>query len=689
MTTADLAAFDRVLARTALRLRVQRGLDWSAWAACIGAGATALWQLWAYASTRTPPSMWQVALFAGGSAAAGFSASLLPVAEERAATAIDRAGGLVGRVRAAIEFRRLASAERSAFQAAALRDAGLHAREVAPARAAPYRRPRASGLALASLALSGALAALLHGAPRAVKAPAREAAGPAQQLIAADDLAAFRAAVAELRNAPELSPELRRELERYAELLAQIEGGTSGREQLLSQLLALEAQLAPRADEPGAEDQAALRALAAELAAGQPALAQALQAGDRMRAAQALKALARSLREQTLDARERERLARALDEARKREQERAAERERERQRGAEHEREREGLLKSPGGSDGTREQREKSLLAREQRALENLQRPAAREEPQRQLERLSRALARAGAALPGASEQAAEALEEGSEALERFAQDEQNAAHRRELSRELAQLRELLQRGGANVAADARDRYRDAAGSAGERNGAPRPGRGQSQPEPPSAGGDARDEREQRRERFRLRAQGADADAGSAETLRLLREAQAGASADAGTGRTGGSTPGTGGDPRELGIGEPGASGGELELSGASSPGTGEMLEAPGQGGGSEHDETRLPAPTRAQAGYEDRQLAGAAAAGPTRSQVIVGAAEGGFASAGYRKVYGDYRTHAEEWIERDEVPAGYRFYVRRYFQLVRPRAAASAREPHEERSRP
>ena len=51
-----------------------------------------------------------------------------------------------------------------------------------------------------------------------------------------------------------------------------------------------------------------------------------------------------------------------------------------------------------------------------------------------------------------------------------------------------------------------------------------------------------------------------------------------------------------------------------------------------------------------------------------------LGAAERGFASKGYNKVYREYHTVAEEALEKDEIPGGYRFYVRRYFQLIRPR---------------
>jgi hypothetical protein len=60
---------------------------------------------------------------------------------------------------------------------------------------------------------------------------------------------------------------------------------------------------------------------------------------------------------------------------------------------------------------------------------------------------------------------------------------------------------------------------------------------------------------------------------------------------------------------------------------------------------------------------------------------VIRSAAQRGFASRDYRNVYAEYAEHAEEVIERDRIPPGYRFYVRRYFQLIRPRSGAETTE--------
>ena len=59
---------------------------------------------------------------------------------------------------------------------------------------------------------------------------------------------------------------------------------------------------------------------------------------------------------------------------------------------------------------------------------------------------------------------------------------------------------------------------------------------------------------------------------------------------------------------------------------------------------------------------------------GPSNSQVILSAAERGFKGGAYKRVFTKYQTVAEQQINKDTVPDGYRFYVHRYFQLIRPR---------------
>lgn len=95
----------------------------------------------------------------------------------------------------------------------------------------------------------------------------------------------------------------------------------------------------------------------------------------------------------------------------------------------------------------------------------------------------------------------------------------------------------------------------------------------------------------------------------------------------------------------------------------------------PGQGAGTGHDgdikgdRTDLKGQTSS-----TRAEAADTGQGPSNSEVILSAAERGFKGGPYKKVYKDYRTYAEQQINKDEIPDGYRFYVRRYFQLIRPR---------------
>ena len=59
---------------------------------------------------------------------------------------------------------------------------------------------------------------------------------------------------------------------------------------------------------------------------------------------------------------------------------------------------------------------------------------------------------------------------------------------------------------------------------------------------------------------------------------------------------------------------------------------------------------------------------------GQSKSEIIKGASEEGFASRNYKEVYGDYSSVVEEVMEEEKVPKGYRYYVKRYFQLIKPR---------------
>jgi hypothetical protein len=111
---------------------------------------------------------------------------------------------------------------------------------------------------------------------------------------------------------------------------------------------------------------------------------------------------------------------------------------------------------------------------------------------------------------------------------------------------------------------------------------------------------------------------------------------------------------------------------------GAGSPGGNEGgQQGLGQGGerpGSEHDPNHLGAPTQLDSRRRLTKVSGKQGAGPTRSETILGAAQRGFAAQPYRQVYRDYSAVSEQAMSQQRVPPGYRFYVKRYFQMIKPR---------------
>jgi hypothetical protein len=66
--------------------------------------------------------------------------------------------------------------------------------------------------------------------------------------------------------------------------------------------------------------------------------------------------------------------------------------------------------------------------------------------------------------------------------------------------------------------------------------------------------------------------------------------------------------------------------------------------------------------------------------AGPNRAEVIGGAADRGFAQQGYARVFSDYQAAVEDALATTAVPEGRRYVVRRYFDLIRPRAGRTGK---------
>jgi len=78
--------------------------------------------------------------------------------------------------------------------------------------------------------------------------------------------------------------------------------------------------------------------------------------------------------------------------------------------------------------------------------------------------------------------------------------------------------------------------------------------------------------------------------------------------------------------------------------------------------------------PTSLDGERHDRYVHGREQKGPSADQVFRGAADKGFTSANYRKLYVRYRKLQKQILQEENIPPGYRYYVRRYFKLIRPR---------------
>ena len=116
------------------------------------------------------------------------------------------------------------------------------------------------------------------------------------------------------------------------------------------------------------------------------------------------------------------------------------------------------------------------------------------------------------------------------------------------------------------------------------------------------------------------------------------------------------------------------------ESAGAGSTADGEGVARGGDGAGKESGGEPLGRGAQAPpARGQEREVRVRSGAGPTRSEVIAASARRGFAARDYVRVFDDYQPVVEESLASGAVPEGRRYVVRRYFQLIRPRAGAAA----------
>lgn len=529
------------------------------------------------------------------------------------AQVLDRHHGLAGRISNALAFRR--ALVRTPLMEAALDDAIAFSRDLRPRRAAPIVPPRgllvSFGLALAVFAISRL--EVRH----SVFVPAVVSNFEPLELPG-DDVDLLRELAQEME-AEMADPEALTAVRRFNQLVEDIADRRLDRKEVFQRLEELEKGLL---EESALSDESlsdALAGLERELRKSgltKPA-AEALEHKNLPDAEQALRELAKRLKERpkSINRAELERLRKALSEASKQSSERLSRIAEQRQRVEEQ---RKRLLNKKDKDQKPLSDRERQQLEQHERQLKRLDRQKQRaERGQQELSQLDRELADAARKLMDEMGEAAKHLERGAEDLQRMAKKQLSDKEKRALKKQLEELRQMLRRNKGNNQKrnEMLEKFRQMArGKKSGEGGEQGEGQGKGQQKKPG-------------QMQLMPGGGGDV----AVEVPVPGSPQAG--------------PGPGG-------GQPG---GDEAGAGADDNVRGERTDPKGQ------------AVDVAAAGIDSGE-------GSASSEVVYGAAERGFAGSGYEKIYTDYKTVAEEVLSSDEIPPGYKSYVRRYFQLIRPR---------------
>lgn len=553
---------------------------------------------------------------------------------------LDQHHHLHDRVASALEFSRVPESERTPFMQAAIEDAATAVKGLEPGRAAPiHLLPFELGI-VGVLVLSLFCISLLEVRTYRVIEDNR----PQIQalMMSPDDIDLFRK-LAEQMKQQSKDPEVLAAVRKFNQLVEDMANRRLDRREVFKRMEALERELmkGTEADKEALDE--GLKAMAQELKKSDLSkpIAKPLEEKKLADAEQAMRKLAERLRDKKdpPSKAELEKLRKAIKKASEANASRSKALEAARKAAED---EQKSLLKKK--QDGKLSKQDKSLLNKKERQLERLDREKDRaERAQRQLSRLDRELAQAAADLLKEMGASAKDLEQAAEDINRMAKEEMSDKEKEELRKRLQEMRELLRQQGKGdkkqlqrllkFGQKARGGKPGKDGEGGEESGGKsgklRPGQGGSQP------GDG----------------------------------PGGLSLGKGSGGKSIPMPG-GGEGKGKGAGQGSGSGaGE----GGKEPGSGQGKG--GEGWGTGHDPNLKGDKSEIKGSTKDvTAVASDTGQGTASSQVISGAAQRGFVGRGYKDVYTDYQTVAEDVMNRDDIPPGYRFYVRRYFQLIRPR---------------
>ena len=532
-----------------------------------------------------------------------------------AAHEADVALGLADRLGSAYAFTR--APVPTALMLAAIADAARAAIDVDARRVVALPVPRSAwGVPLGVVMLCAAC--FVHPRPPARRPELRLE--RSRFVVEPDALAAERRAVQRLgvesRGKDEALAQLARKLE---ELLAAVDKQQLSRAEVFEQLARLDAehpQAPTKVTRPSESLEAGIAALAKTKQTQR--LAEALKSDDLAAAKTALEKLAAEAEQNAAapsaeEKAARDEMARALDRASKALDDASKKAQAARDQELDELKEEERRLQKKHDEHPDDEETERRLQ-KNKRTLERLEREKqAEQEQRRQLQRLQKDLQQAAEQLR--QKMSPEAMRRAAEELGKMEDEIRKLGSDAQARMQIAQIKEVLRRAGRVEKGDG--------------------GEGQQ--------GKSKDGRGQKLSSFDRRA------GGKNDTLLLGGDGQ--------------------GDTHLL-LPLPGQ--GEPQPGQGDQPGPGH--ERPGDGIGDQHDPDLLGDPTKLAAAKKTIHAKGQSGNGPSRSQTILGASDKGFSSRDYHKVYDDYSAVVEDVMSQEGVPPGYRYYVKRYFQLIRPR---------------
>jgi hypothetical protein len=585
-----------------------------------------------------------------------------PLPLRAGAVALDRFHSLSDRLSSALSFGEIAPGERTPFMMAAIDDALEHASHVDPKKAVPMEAPREWPF-LAAMVGAVVLITLFEVRKHEILVSNAKTIDAVD--VTQDDLDAMREFLREVDQRLQ-TDEAKAATQEFNQLIEDLANKRLDRTDAFRKMQQLEDKLLEGREADAKALEEALKKMGDELKKSEMAkpTGEALSDKNLDAAEKALKDLAKKLREdqakggvdkQQLD-KLREALKKASEDQAKRAEALAAKREELKQ----------DLLKQKQkqGDAGASEQ-EKSLLQKKERELERLDREHEQQQKtQRELDRLDRELQKAAEDLMKDMGLSANDLESAAQDINRMAKQEMSQEEKEQLRQKLQELREMMRQqsqGGSGQMQRLRIfQQRAQGGGQGGQQGQGQGQEGQGQGQQGQGQGQGQQGQGQGQQ-----------GQGQAQGQGQGQQGQGGQGQGQGQGGAQGETwiLGPNGEKLLMLTKGQGGNGSGTGQGGGSEPGH-------GQGWGTGHDDNvQGKSGTNPKVGTQDTQVEGNdTGQGGSRSEVILGAAERGFASKGYTKVYREYHTVAEEALNKDEIPGGYRFYVRRYFQLIRPR---------------